>query len=68
MIGFKISDQEVKETIFKDEKGGLCESNQILGSVHVGRSKLDEGPRFDFQLDPRFSTGLLALSPKFIEY
>ena len=32
----------------------------------VGRSKFDEGLRFDFRLDPRFSTGLLPLSPKFI--
>lgn len=51
MTGSKIPDDKVKETVFKNEKRGLCESSQILGSVYVGRNKLDEGPRLNFLLD-----------------
>ena len=51
VTGSKIPDDKVKETVFKNEKRRICESSQILGSVYVGRSKLDEGPRLDFQLD-----------------
>lgn len=54
----------MKETIFRDEKGGLqFYSNTWLC---VGRSKFDEDLQFDFQLDPGFLLDFFLLSPKFI--